>query len=366
MKLPQGAQREPAQIVVMFALGLLAFLAMVAVVLDGGTLYLQRRTAQNAADAAALAGARALQQATQQSTGTIGDAICTYVLSNSFGVTPTATAYFVGTSGTNNLGNIALANGCSASPASWIPTGASGVHVDVAIGPYNTYLAGIVGIRQLTANAPATAQVGVLGIPRPDLTPLAGCGPDMLVNGQSPTPFRDILTHPQNTINPLSYGVDVVLEGSQMTQNEIPPQGAGCPAWNGSSSAWKGQVDVSGVTGPLTPPFPLPVDTGNSSIDSWVVNTCLTLYPLGGDPTGKDATTSTCYLLVPIAAPPNPANTANIVTLACFRLYDGSNGYQKWRGVLVAISSNTCNYGVTLPVWTFGNTFDETQVMLTT
>jgi Flp pilus assembly protein TadG len=366
MNLRQSAQREPAQIVVMFALGLLAFLAMVAVVLDGGTLYLQRRTAQNAADAAALAGARALQQATLQSTGTIGDAICTYLLSNTFGVTPTATAYFVDTSGTNNLGNITLANGCSASPASWIPIGASGVHVDVVIGPYNTYLAGIVGVRQLTAKAPATAQVGVLGIPRPELTPLAGCGPDMLVNGTSPTPFRNIL-NPDNTINTtLYYTTDVVLQGSQMTQQEVAPQGAGCPAWNGSSSAWKGKVDVSGVTGPLTPPFPLPVDTGNGSIDSWVVNTCITVYGAGGDPTNKDATTSQCYLLVPIAAPPNPLNTANIVTLACFRLYDGNSGPQKWRGVLVPITSNTCNYGISVPVWTFGNTFDETQVMLTT
>ena len=69
------------------------------------------------------------------------------------------------------------------------------------------------------------------------------------------------------------------------------------------------------------------------------MSTCLTLYPLGGDPTGKDATTSNCYLLVPIAAPPNPPNGANIVTLACFKVYDGGNGYQKWRGVLYPTTS---------------------------
>lgn len=44
----------------MLAIMLLALLAMLALVLDGGTLYLRRREAQNAADAGALAGARAL------------------------------------------------------------------------------------------------------------------------------------------------------------------------------------------------------------------------------------------------------------------------------------------------------------------
>jgi Flp pilus assembly protein TadG len=292
---PTHRSRESGQIIVLFALALLGLLAMIGVVVDGGTLYVQRRTAQNAADAAALAGTRVLQQATLQSTGTIGDAICTYVLANSFGVTPTATANFVDTTGRVNLGSINLSTGCGASPPSWIPNGASGIHVAVAIGPYNTYLAGIVGVRQLEADASATAQVGVLSIPRPDLTPLAGCGPDMLVDGTSPTPFRNILT-PSKTINSARYGDDLVLEGSQMAQNEVPPQGSNCPAWNGSSSAWKGQVVIDGVTGALTPPFQLPVDTGNSSIDGWVSDTCIGLYGLAGDPSGETAASSTCYL----------------------------------------------------------------------
>ena len=64
-------------------------LAMVGVAVDGGTLYLQRRTAQNAADAAALAGTRALQQTTGASTIQISGEICKYALANQFGVTPT-------------------------------------------------------------------------------------------------------------------------------------------------------------------------------------------------------------------------------------------------------------------------------------
>ena len=45
------------QIIVIFALGLVAMIAMVGLVLDGGSTYAQRRGQQNAADLAALAGA---------------------------------------------------------------------------------------------------------------------------------------------------------------------------------------------------------------------------------------------------------------------------------------------------------------------
>jgi hypothetical protein len=48
---------EPGQIIVIFALGLVAIIAMVGLVLDGGSTFAQRRAQQNAADLAALAGA---------------------------------------------------------------------------------------------------------------------------------------------------------------------------------------------------------------------------------------------------------------------------------------------------------------------
>jgi Flp pilus assembly protein TadG len=359
--IPAHRSRQPAQVIALFALGLIALTAMVGVVIDGGTLYVQRRTAQNAADAAALAGTRALQIATLASSGNVGDAISCYLTNNSFGITPTATAYFVGTSGTNNLGSIGLTSGCSGSPSTTIPTGASGVHVDVTIGPYNTNLVQVIGIRQLTAQASATAQVGVLGIPNPDITPLAGCGPDMLMDPQHPTPSENIL-NPDGTIDLTDYaGHDYILEGSQTAQDST----SSCPAWNGGSSSWKGRINISGITGTLTPPMPdVPVDTGTSFVDT-VSSICISVYGSAGDPTNKDATDSICYLLVPIAMPPNPANGANIVTLACFKVYDGGNGGQKWRGILSPITTNTCNYGVYPPVWTYGNTFSETQVMLT-
>lgn len=52
---PDAAER--GQIIVIFALGLVAIVAMVGLVLDGGSTFAQRRAEQNAADLAALAGA---------------------------------------------------------------------------------------------------------------------------------------------------------------------------------------------------------------------------------------------------------------------------------------------------------------------
>lgn len=52
--------KEKGQTMVIFALGIIAFIAILALVLDGGMTYASRRKAQNAADAGALAGATVL------------------------------------------------------------------------------------------------------------------------------------------------------------------------------------------------------------------------------------------------------------------------------------------------------------------
>jgi hypothetical protein len=345
---------------VLFALAIVAMAAMVAAILDGGTLYVQRRTVQNAADAAALGGARAIQQSTLNPNGDVGTAICTYLTANVFGVTPTATAYFVAADGVTNLGTIVLPQGCvGTAPNSFIPTGASGVHVDAMIGPYNTYMAGIVGLRQLSAQGAATAQVGSLSVPNPLLTPLAGCGPDMLFDGKSPTPNDNILlgdgSSTPYSINPARYGDDLVLQGSQMSQNT---DSTICPRAGGSS--WKGKVDVSGVTGPLTLPIQLPTINGNGNIDSQIIGACTSTGQ--GTPTGSAPPPDVCLLLVPIAAPPNPSGQANVVLFACFSMYAPGPGWQKWRGVLHPVTD--CPYGIYTPGWTWGNGISQTRVLL--
>jgi Flp pilus assembly protein TadG len=53
----QAGARERGQIIVVFALALIAIVAMVGLILDGGSTFAQRRSQQNAADLASLAGA---------------------------------------------------------------------------------------------------------------------------------------------------------------------------------------------------------------------------------------------------------------------------------------------------------------------
>ncbi|HLZ28957.1 MAG TPA: pilus assembly protein TadG-related protein [Chloroflexota bacterium] len=350
--------KQSGQILVLFALGLLAITAMVGLVVDGGDIYVQRRTAQNAADAAALAGARALLMATTNPTSAIGTEICKYLLANSFGTPPTGSAYFVDING-GPLGAITLPTHCVGSANSGIPTGAAGVHVDATIGPFNTYLVQIVDIRNMTVRADASAGVGVLGIPNAYLTPLAGCGPDMLFDGKSDTPFDNILLGDGVTtaysINPARYGDDLVLQGAQLSSHEDP---AVCPSSGGVS--WKGKLNISGLAGVLVPPMSVPTDNGNGTIDTAINNACAATGQ--GTPVSTAPLPDVCLLLVPIAAPPNPTGDANIVTFACMSLYTPVQGFQKWRGVLRP--TGACNYGTYTRSWTWGTLSANTKVFL--
>ncbi len=53
-------RKNSGQVLVFFTIALLVLLAILALIMDGGNVFLNRRTAQNAADAGALAGARTL------------------------------------------------------------------------------------------------------------------------------------------------------------------------------------------------------------------------------------------------------------------------------------------------------------------
>ena len=61
---PRGRESSAGQVLVFFAGGIIAILAIAALVFDIGQVILERRTEQNAADAAALAGARFLVEPT--------------------------------------------------------------------------------------------------------------------------------------------------------------------------------------------------------------------------------------------------------------------------------------------------------------
>jgi len=64
---PSPERRERGQVIVVFALALVVIVAMVGLVIDGGSTYAQRRDMQNVADAAAMAGAYAYTNTPTQS-----------------------------------------------------------------------------------------------------------------------------------------------------------------------------------------------------------------------------------------------------------------------------------------------------------
>lgn len=64
-----GGGARPGQVVLWVALMLPLFLAIVGLAIDGGTLFAERRRAQNAADAAARAGAQQIDQDHYRATG---------------------------------------------------------------------------------------------------------------------------------------------------------------------------------------------------------------------------------------------------------------------------------------------------------
>jgi len=85
--IPAGRSRrthraEPGQVLVIFALALIAIVAMTGLVLDGGSTFVQRRDQQNVADAASLAAAYAY--ATSGSTAAAAAAAQTIATANGF------------------------------------------------------------------------------------------------------------------------------------------------------------------------------------------------------------------------------------------------------------------------------------------
>ena len=126
--------------IVFFAALLTVFIGMTGLGVDYAFSTLERRTLQNAADAAVLTGAQKLTQGLSPSTD-----VSTIVGRNA--TTTSIVCQYVNTS------NVDMAD-CSGSP----PTGASGVHV-TASHTRNTYFMGVLGIPTVTVAADAIARV---------------------------------------------------------------------------------------------------------------------------------------------------------------------------------------------------------------
>lgn len=166
------SDRSPrGQVLVIVAVAMVALIAMVGLVIDGGNAWGQQRETQNGADSAAKAGAEVIQGVFTDADTTNdpddGDVACAVDASATANGVVLVSAEYTDWEGTPMGVPVGTCGGGGA-----IPAGAQGVLAETSQ-DFATYLMQIVGFGQLTAEADATAVVGQVL----DICPASqGCG----------------------------------------------------------------------------------------------------------------------------------------------------------------------------------------------
>jgi hypothetical protein len=188
---PACRRRERGQVLVIFALGLVAIVAMVGLVLDGGDTFVRKRDQQNVADHAAMAAGYA------------------YAMSN--GSSSAAATAAWNTASSNGYTN--LSNGVSIS-VSLDAAGTGARHITVTITkPHRNNFAGVVGLSSWPVTTTATVEAGwangVVGA-MPIIFNLSafqshGVGPDNAFTYSEPPPGSEDVPQTPDTFNWTMY-----------------------------------------------------------------------------------------------------------------------------------------------------------------
>lgn len=159
-----GVCRQGGQILILTALSLVALMAAIGLLLDGGNAYAQQRAVQNGADAAANAGADVLAQKLAGIPKTDRD-VSTAVTAVSGPNAITPTAYYTNVTGQpiDLSGNVVAVSAAApvGNPTNTIPPNAQGVHAGGSR-TFGTSFARVIGLNSLTASAEAIAIIGPL------------------------------------------------------------------------------------------------------------------------------------------------------------------------------------------------------------
>jgi Flp pilus assembly protein TadG len=156
---------EGGQVIVIFGLALVAIVAMVALIVEGGNAFAQQRITQNGADAASNAGAVVLAQ-DLGSPGTKSDADVDAAVDSVAALNNlvTWTGYYTNVAGQYvSSGGAVVGSKASAAVvgAGAIPPGAQGVRLG-GTRAFDTSFARVLGITSMNASADATAVAGRL------------------------------------------------------------------------------------------------------------------------------------------------------------------------------------------------------------
>jgi Putative Flp pilus-assembly TadE/G-like len=151
------SKHAKGQVLVLFALAFTAILLIVGVAIDGGYGLEQRRTAQNAADFAALGGARIIAESIGGNTVDGTDANVKAAIQTSLHVNGVAAPTFGSPNGPTYVDEAGEVVGWVGGGS--IPNGAFGVRVSSSLS-WRPFFLGIAGMNSLTASASATARGG--------------------------------------------------------------------------------------------------------------------------------------------------------------------------------------------------------------
>jgi Flp pilus assembly protein TadG len=144
MNRPRTRRSERGQILVLFTLALVAIIAMVGLVLDGGGTFAQRRVEQNASDLAAIAGANA------------------YLNTNSTVTDRTNAAIAAARSSAQRNGYVHGVAGATVTPVVSLLSAGAQVQVDIRAPHNNTFARVIPGQEQWDVSVTATALTGTI------------------------------------------------------------------------------------------------------------------------------------------------------------------------------------------------------------
>jgi Flp pilus assembly protein TadG len=157
-----GRDGSRGQVLVLLTVAMVAALAMVALIIDGGNAWAQQRRSQNAADATAEAGAVQLAERSAGVATTnqeVLQAIVAAAQANGIDTSANPVSAFYTDFPGDVLPGPDGADISTLNPSSAPPSSAVGVQAGVSR-DFATFLAGVIGFTQLTASAQATAITG--------------------------------------------------------------------------------------------------------------------------------------------------------------------------------------------------------------
>jgi hypothetical protein len=232
---PRSRSADRGQILVIVAGGMIGLLAIAALALEGGTMLLNRRDGQNAADLSSVAGARivALSYTQPSDPGNnaqddVYGAIETNLDQNNCGVTASSpctwTAVFVGAPAT---GAGLVDKGPVTDSATALPAGSLGVRVNVTRSP-GAIIGRALGFDHWTVSTEATAiSQKATGSLTGTLLPIAVCG-------WSNATSTDCVQASGGPSNAVDFQVGQIYD---LTDGKDAPGGFGWVSWDGSNSA---------------------------------------------------------------------------------------------------------------------------------